>query len=171
MDIADLRHRQAIHALREMQVNRYRGEWLGDVCGFESTNAPEIYVLSRTSIPIGGQMRAARVTIRLERGGEVTHELMESPFDWEVTSTTKNALDASSAEAFRTMLLEGNFPQMASDQDPGFCDGDTDTLESCVRGRYFGIIRRCEQAGDTPLLRPLADAIEAFALGEQTIRR
>ena len=165
MDFAEERVRADWFRLAHGAKWGYFPSDLARTCITDGSPAREVYVLTRVPAYPGPEAPALKVTVRLGLGGEaevLTSVTPTPPFDrrW-------RAFDESEAEDFRSLLVEGGFLEMTDRSPPGRCDGESLSLESCVAGRYFGVVRDCET--EKPALQPLAELIEAFAAGERAL--
>lgn len=163
-DISDSAVREASGFLSGGTLNAYRGQWLGRQCSSEAPSNVEIYVLTRDGVGVGsGPPVASRTVFELSGGGVVTHEQFAAgsvlPF-----ARTSRAFDEREAERFRDQLLDGGFLRMAPAETVWRCHREIVTFESCLRGRYYGVVRgACQDPDVEPSLHALADDLEAFA--------
>jgi hypothetical protein len=161
MDVAGESNRRAWQLLTGESYFSATSAALALTCRSEQMPAGEIHVLTRIPPFPSAGTPAVRVTARLGLGGEVVHE---SSGSLAPPARTSRTLDEHEAEAFRSLLLDGGYLRMTSQVAVGICDGELLTLETCIHGRYFGVVRQCE-TNEEPTLQPLAAAVEAFALG------
>lgn len=169
MDLADEDTRKALRRLQAPGAF-YRGQWLGNACIDGGADAPEIYVLTRHRMSSHGVVDPIRVTVRIDSGGEAVHETQDDIHRATAPRRHARTFDPQEAAAFRTMLVKGGYTQLPNDSERRDCFLEFTSLQSCIEGRYFGRVTSCSGDG-TSSLSPLADAIEAFALGEQGATR
>ena len=168
MDLADESTRMALRPL-QAPIAHYRGQWLGYACIDGSADSPEVYVLTRHRMSSHGAVEAIRVTVRIDQGGDVTHESLETILRGRWAGSRERSFDKQGASEFRSLLIDGGYLGLTNGLDRK-CPMDAITLQSCVNGRYFGRVSHCGEP-DKSMLTQLAAAIEAFALGEQAAPR
>ena len=92
----------------------------------------------------GVEWTPLRITAVLDAGGG---DIVREEFAWaaeDVVRRQRRRLDAEAAERFRTLLVDGGYVDLAP--TGGWCsDNPLRTLESCIQGRYYGVVRRCVQ--------------------------
>ena len=168
LDLADESTRVALRHL-QAPIAHYRGQWLGYACIDGKADSPEVYVLSRHRMSSHGAVEAIRVTVRIDQGGDVAHESLETILRGQGTGSRTRSFDHQEASEFRRLLVEGGYLGLSNGLDRK-CPMDAITLQSCVNGRYFGHASHCGEP-DKSMLTQLAAAIEAFALGDQETPR
>lgn len=161
-DVADETTRSALRTLSGIGGNEFQGEWLGWACRRDAAMAGEVYLLTRRGggYRPGSEGTPVRIIAVLGAdGGEIVREELAWTMD-EVVLRQRRALDAHAAERFRDLLIEEHYFDLAP--DGSLCtDVPVITMESCVRGRYFGAVGGCGM--DPPSIGHVANAINAFA--------
>lgn len=120
--------------------------------------------MTRHRMSSHGPVDDIRVTVRIDSGGDVVHEIQDRPRRTSPSRRHARVFDQSEARAFRKMLVAGGYPGSVNETEPGSCSTEFITLQSCVEGRYYGRATTCGK-GEPASLSGLADAIEGFALG------
>ena len=158
MDLGDEPTRNTAYWLMASTSNHFNGEWLGRSCRNEST--ADRFVLSRED---PGPFTLRRAYLRMDdRGGTAFYDAQPMSPNPEPRFGKAWSLSAGQVERFRELLLKGGYYSMRPSGEQGFCHTEVTTLESCIAGRYYGVMRMCETASLHPAmpLRHLADEIE-----------
>ena len=160
VDFADADTRRALRWLRQGLLPGDH-EWLGNRCTADDPD--EIYQFSDDGVrQTGAPWMPRRIIVSLQNTGEIVDERWPGGVDSPPTRT-RRFLDANEAEAFRQLLIEGRYASMPPSSSMDFCHGAVIAMESCIRGRYYGVLRMCENPAESPSLKSLGTAISAFA--------
>lgn len=134
-DVGDLSTRRALLRLADSDA------WIGRHCD-ETT--PETYVVADTPgwrpDPV---FREARITLR-EDGGRLVFRSRPSLEPGDAT-VREVRLDTRTVQQLRAMLAENGYPATMPPamESSGCNDSGTVTIESCLSGRYYGVVRSC----------------------------
>lgn len=166
MDISSANERLALAYLRDSDPGRFNGSWLGDECW--RADLGERYVWSSSDFS-RGVVERAQFTITGDEGF-FYFDVQPDRRPLVVRYGPRWKLNNTAVSQFREILVQGEyFGRGSSDLTSGVCDADMVTLESCIDGRYYGVVRKCESLyGDDgrPLSR-LNAMLQAF-MGVQT---
>lgn len=182
-DIAEEGAREALRVLSARGFNEYLGGWLGTTCTADQSG--EVYVFTDTGLVngTGFESNPVRITVVFDANG--SGEIVREDIEWAppapvvqagdssvvrrvppaathvVSTRQRRSLDPAAAERFRDLLLEAGYAGMSP--TGRLCpDHHSVTLESCVGGRYYGVVRGCDDA-DPQTTRHLAETIDSFA--------
>jgi hypothetical protein len=165
MDLADEATRHTARWLINSESNHFGGAWLGASCSPD--DAVDRFVLSRwdpgTYSTPGFAPRSAYLRIN-DRGGDAYFDAKSSLRDGGPRYGKAWPLNARQAAKFRDLLRRGGYFSLPPGAVTGACHSEFTTLESCIKGRYYGVARMCEwmqPQGRRPL-HGLAEDIEAF---------
>lgn len=165
LDIASSEAREALRRGVHVGIPELGGVPLVESCRADAALPGEIYLLRRI-FRSSHYVDETRTLVMLRNDGEAIVE--GDGYDGR-PGHLRRRLDANEAEAFRTLLLEAGYPHMRPFGSPEIGlprrgDADLLSLQSCVRGRYFAVVRNAGDADDILALQDLAIRIEAFAL-------
>jgi hypothetical protein len=157
MDVADPQTRRALSVLVSNKAAHFGGAWLGDRC--DEYAPSERYVYTRQDFG-SGVIRSTLLEPKSDGGS--FHFVAQASSRWPVRRRSWG-MDAAAMSAFDQLLVDARFPADWPAGDAGFCaHASTITFESCVNGRYHGVVRSCDLPG-SPVLR-LADGLDALML-------
>ena len=157
-DIADEGARAALRHLRRAPLHEIGGEWFGDACAADAPLPTESYLLTRVQLT-SHSVKTTRVLVTLSDGGEV---VVERDGDGPLRRRAR-PLDAADIDAFRAILLDGDYSVMVPAEPEFRRDSNTVALQSCIRGRYYGVVRASPFADETSPFFAMAAAIEDLA--------
>jgi hypothetical protein len=165
MDISSANERLALEYLSRSGAGHLNGAWLGTQCGPEDRG--ERYVW-RSSDFSTGVVELARFDLDAN-DGHFYFDAQPYPGVRGFRFGQPWRLDRSAMTRLREVLRQGEyFSRGSSDMRSGICDADIVTLESCVDGRYYGVVRLCESLfGDDGRPRSeLNPSLRAFVAGQ-----
>lgn len=163
-DIADERTRMIMKWLSGDGLNNQGRRWLGASCELDFGAADEVYVLSDSGSSYSlTPQDPYRVVVVLGSDRKVVYERFSRMPDRQILERRSRIFGVADADRFRSLLIDGDYPEMTP-YGSYRTDSATVTLESCINGRYYGVMRI--GGTDGPSLYSLAGQIRQFALGD-----
>jgi hypothetical protein len=169
LDASGADSRDALLRLARYRIPELGDESLVEVCRADAAIPVEVYVLERV-YRTSHWTDSTRTLVLLNTDG-VAIVRRGSGVNLEVTS--RRRVDEAEAEAFRTLLSAATLGEMTpffarnpNPTPPRRGDADVVSLQICIRGRYFAVVRDDSGAPDAGFLQEIAARIEAFAAAE-----
>ncbi len=157
MDLADPGTRRVVSWLMQGEANHFGGQWLGESCGYGDTD--QRLVLSR-EVPAEVNRRA--IYLRMNDGGGNAYYSARPLTPGEPAYGRAWLLQARDVARIRQLLDKGGYYSLPPAGVEGFCHTEITSLETCVDGRYYGVMRMCEGLDEVPqqALRNIAQSLE-----------
>jgi hypothetical protein len=155
-DISDPENRLVLQQF--VRDASFHGDWLGAACQPDAAMPAETYSLIRWRIS-PHFMAKTRIVVTLGTDGEAMLERNDSD---DGAPIVRRHLDDVEANAFRALLLEGGYDRMPPAAPTDMGSSHAASLQSCIRGRYYGVARRGMDLPGQPSLNALAAKIEKF---------
>lgn len=156
-DISGPESRWVLHVLQSSPLHDIDGRWFGDACAPDARfGASEAYLLTQREHSSPYPVDTLRVLVVLRNDGDATVDIERGTSE---RKQRQSGILPDGAEDFRDLLIENGYPTMSTSDMTTSTGASFVALQSCIRGRFYGVARPLPASEEGEPLRRLAQAI------------